>query len=120
MKTRVERARARHTDLTSTLARAQAKRDKLKDQFIRADLKVQALAKSVGRSGKRLRKVAKEASINAPQPKPDVLETFNQSPVKPLPGTEPAKPKRGTRRTPDDFKADMTRKKSPPVLDGLA
>jgi hypothetical protein len=138
----LDRTRAKHQEIVKQLARDQARRDKLWQALRRADDKVQADIRAVTRSQKRIDKLVAAAThnggptasasaplIKAVAEKPtvpvlnDPVPDLGSKPVRAIPYTEAhphsnmAKRQRAAkeRRTPDDFKADMARKKKEPA-----
>ena len=134
MRTQIERARARHNDLVDELARLNRRLDKLDEQRMRAVSKKKKLISSVSRSSKRIDKlialktatagptasVSKplvKAVADKPLPQPmasDPVPEFRAEAIdkRIVHVDQQRKMQRKTRRTPEDFRADMAKKKA--------
>jgi len=127
----IERARKRHNGLVDELARLNRRLDKLDEQRMRAVSKKKKLISSVSRSSKRIDKLmalkthtaGPTASVSRRLVKANLTKA-TVGPEPPIPINDPVpdfKPEQKPlgvpmlpkgRRTPDDFRADMAKKKA--------
>lgn len=130
----LDRMREKHNALTTQLAKQQAKRDKAIATLIRADAKLGSAIRAVARSAKRLDKAVAAATHTAGPTatvKPALIDKVAGKPVPTLKADDDVKeffrrgqaaqqavdavigkPRRKSRRTPDDFKADIEARKA--------
>ena len=120
-KTRLERMTDKHNGFADDVSRLRARRDKIIAQLCRSEARLTAAIRAVARSTKRLDK-ERALQFNAPlSPLPERVREDareakeaaktngadkNSSPPKPPRAKKP-------RRTPDDFKAEMTARGKP-------
>jgi hypothetical protein len=111
MKTRVERLREKHDDIVKQYDRTMAKRDEAIGVLARMETKATVLKRAVDRSKKRLKQaIADELPKSVPlsKLKDTPIGKTNAKSWDAIPAVRKAKP----RRTVDDFKAEMSAKKT--------
>jgi hypothetical protein len=113
----LERARAKHNEYVERLNKLNAKREKLLDGLTRVNSQRSDAIRAVTRSGKRIEKlVAAKTHTSGPTAtvKPDLIKKVDAKPTPAATLNDPVPNlgrKRKSRRTPDDFSAEMKRRK---------
>lgn len=113
----IERARAKHNELVAQLAKLNDKREKALATLIRIDAKRTSAIRAIARSTKRMDRAAQSPAIPLAKLGETDAGKANKASWNAIPAVK------RSRRTPDDFKAEMTvrKTKSPPkAIDGLA